>query len=52
MRGETKEHWMQLAEQAANEQDSEKWMKLIDEINQMLKAKEDRLKAAGSKNPA
>jgi len=27
-------------------------MKLIDEINQMLKAKEDRLKAAESKNPA
>jgi len=52
MRGETKEHWMQLAEQAANEQDSEKLMKLIDEINQMLKAKEDRLKAAESKNPA
>ena len=53
MRGETKERWMQLAEQAANEHDPEKLMKLVDEINQMLKAKEDRLnaKAAETKNP-
>ena len=43
---------MQLAELAANEQDPEKLMKLVDEINQMLKAKEDRLKtkSAESKN--
>ena len=52
MRGEAKERWMQLAEQAANEQDPEKLIKLVDEINQMLKAKEDRLnKEAESKNP-
>jgi len=45
MQGKTRERWMQLAEQAANEQDSEKLLKLVDEINRMLEAKEDRLKA-------
>ena len=48
MRGETRERWMQLAELAANEQDPEELMKLVDEINQMLKAKEDRLNTKSS----
>jgi hypothetical protein len=43
MIGETKERWMQLAEQAANEQDPKKLLKLVDEINRMLEAKEARL---------
>jgi hypothetical protein len=54
MKGEAKERWMLLAEQAANEQDPKKLLKLVDDINRMLQAKEDRLhaKAAESKNSA
>ena len=48
MQGETKERWMQLCEQAAVEQDSEKLMELIEEINRMLDDKDDRLKRAQS----
>jgi hypothetical protein len=43
MQGEAKEHWLELAEQAANEQNPAKFMKLIEEINRILAAKEDRL---------
>ena len=39
-----KEKLMKLCEQAANEQDSEKLMVLIVEINVLLEAKELRLK--------
>jgi hypothetical protein len=46
MQGETKERWMELAEQAANEQDPQRLLKLVEEINQMLEAKEKRLNEA------
>ena len=36
MKGKTKDHWVELCEQAAVEQDSEKLMKLVNEINRML----------------
>ena len=39
-----KEKWMELCAQAAKEQDPEKLMELISQINQMLEAKERRLK--------
>jgi hypothetical protein len=39
-----KEKWMDLCAQAAKEQDPEKLMELISQINQMLEAKERRLK--------
>ncbi len=45
MRGEAKERWMLLCEQAADEQDASKLMKLVDEINRLLEAKEKRLNA-------
>jgi hypothetical protein len=48
MRGETKERWKQLCEQAEVEQDSEKLMDLIKEINRMLDDKDERLKRAPS----
>jgi hypothetical protein len=32
-KGKTKEHWMELCEQAAVEQDSEKLIELINEID-------------------
>jgi hypothetical protein len=41
---EHRERWMQLCEQAANEQDPEKLMKLIAEINRLLDAKQQRIK--------
>ena len=39
-----REEWMELCEQAAEEQDSAKLMQLISRINQLLEAKERRLK--------
>jgi hypothetical protein len=43
MKGEKKERWMELCEQAADEQDPAKLMALIQEINDLLEAKERRL---------
>ncbi len=44
MKGEKREHWMRLCEQAANEQDPEKLLELVREINRLLEEKEQRLK--------
>jgi len=44
VKGKTKEHWAALCEQAAVEQDSERLVKLINEIHQMLDEKEHRRK--------
>lgn len=46
LKGERKEYWMHLCEQAANEQDPEKLMELVKEINRLLEEKEQRLKNA------
>lgn len=43
MQGEAKERWVQLCEQAAVEQDPEKLLVLVTEINRMLGEKERRL---------
>jgi hypothetical protein len=43
MQGETRQTWQKLCEQAAIEQDPERLMALIEEINQLLLAKEKRL---------
>jgi hypothetical protein len=43
MQGKSREHWMQLCEQAAVEQDPETLLRLVREIDQMLGEKEDRL---------
>jgi hypothetical protein len=43
MQGEIKERWYTLCEQAAIEQDPERLMALIEEINQLLGEKEQRL---------
>jgi len=45
---ENRERWVQLCEQAANEQDPEKLMELVAEINRLLEAKERRLKGDSS----
>jgi hypothetical protein len=53
MKGETKERWMHLAEQATTEQDPVKLLKLITENNDLLSEKEERLiKARVGNSPA
>ena len=49
MQGETKERWQELCVQAAVEQDPEKLLRLIQEINDLLAAKHKRLDEAQSK---
>ncbi len=44
MEGQTRERWKQLCEQAATEQDPDRLLTLITEINRLLQEKEDRLK--------
>jgi hypothetical protein len=55
MEGETKERWFQLAQLAAVEQDPEKLIALVQEINRLLDEKEARLNqrrsGAGSIQP-
>jgi hypothetical protein len=41
-----KEKWMELCEQAATEQDSDKLLKLIAEIDRLLAEKGNRLKTS------
>ena len=43
MQGQLKERWMNLCEQAVVEQDTQKLMVLIQEINRLLEEKEQRL---------
>jgi len=50
LKGEKKEIWMQLCERAASEQDPDKLMELVKEINRLLEEKERRLKET-SKRP-
>jgi hypothetical protein len=50
MRGPTGQRWQELCAQAAKEQDPEKLMELVEEINRLLAEKQARLeeeKAAG-----
>jgi hypothetical protein len=44
-----KPHWTELCEQASVEQDHEKLMELINEINRLLDDKEQRLRPAPPK---
>ncbi len=43
MQGKNKERWMELCAQAAVEQDGEKLMELVRQINALLEGKERRL---------
>jgi hypothetical protein len=52
MQGKTKERWQALCEQAAVERDPERLMVLIEEINQLLSDKEERLKQPKSSDAA
>jgi hypothetical protein len=44
MENEKKERWVELCELASKEQDADKLLKLVHEINELLAAKEDRLR--------
>ena len=46
MKGEKKERWMELCEQAADEQDGEKLLAIVWEIERLLKEKEERIRNA------
>lgn len=43
MKGEAKERWLHLCELAANEEDPDKLVELVSEINRILEEKEQRL---------
>lgn len=49
MQGEKKERWISLCEQAAQEQDPEKLVLLVQEITRLLDEKQERLKNAKNK---
>lgn len=44
MKGETRERWRTLCEQAQTEQDPDKFMQLIHEVTRLLEEKERRLR--------
>lgn len=44
MKGETKEQWLKLCEAAAQEQDADKLLELVEEINRLLDEKQRRLR--------
>jgi hypothetical protein len=48
MKGERVERWRDLCSQAAKEQDPDRLMELIRQINELLNKKENRLKREAS----
>jgi hypothetical protein len=46
MQGETREQWMQLCQRASTEQDPDKLVQLVREINNLLEEKRVRLNRA------
>jgi hypothetical protein len=50
MKNETREIWQQFCEQAAVEQDPDKLLALVKEINRMLQEKENRLLRARNRS--
>jgi hypothetical protein len=51
MKDPQKERWLELTEQASNEQDPEKLLLLIKEINNLLEIKEQALRARRAAQP-
>jgi hypothetical protein len=52
MHGDKKERWQELCALAANEQNPEKLLELVSEINKLLAEKEERLRQQQSPNPS
>lgn len=50
MQGKSKERWMELCEQAADEQDSGRLHKLFQEISRLLEEKKNRVNGTESKS--
>jgi hypothetical protein len=48
MQGKTRERWQELCEQAAQEQDPARMLKLVEEINRLLEIKYERLNQGAS----
>jgi hypothetical protein len=46
MQGKAKERWIELCEQAAVEHDANKLLKLIQEIDKLLREKQERMHSA------
>ena len=51
MQGETRERWLDLCIQAAEEQDTDKLIALVRQINDLLEEKEERLKQKRAADP-
>ena len=52
MQGKVKEDWLQLCEQVAIEQDTDRMIELVRELNRMLEEKEQQLERKQSKSGA
>jgi hypothetical protein len=52
MQGKTGELWFELCAKAAQEQDPDKLLKLVEEINRLLQEKESRLQRQSNKQDA
>jgi hypothetical protein len=52
MQGKAKEYWLQLCEQVAVEQDTDRMIELVRELNRILEEKEQRLERERSKRAA
>jgi hypothetical protein len=50
MQGYAKKRWVELCQQAAVEQDSKKLLKLVQEIDRLLREKQERLESAHMNN--
>jgi hypothetical protein len=52
MQGEKKERWQELCEQATKEQDPQKLLKLVQEVDQLLAQKQERVnKTKSTRDP-
>ena len=51
MQNQVKERWLELCEQAAEEQNAERLLVLVQEINRLLEQKHERLDPRDRRNP-
>ena len=51
MQGKTRERWMELCMRAAEEEDTDKLIALVRQINDLLEEKEERLKREHGADP-
>ena len=51
MKGQDLRHWHELSKEAVHEQDPQKLMKIIEEMNKLLEAKGTHLRSKTSERP-